>query len=194
MATTLKDIAARTGLSLPTVSHIMSERGGAYREETRQRVWAAAAQLGYRPNVSARAVRSGRYGNLILLMSPDPERSGLFPPLANGILDALDAHRQHLTISRLPDEQLTDEHFLPSVLRTWMGGRVVGRDLSLITFSDAPVSLTGLALDTYVVPMHGMGRRAVDVLLEKINRPRRRKSVVLPLDYVAGESLAGSKN
>ena len=121
MATTLKDIAIHTGLSLPTVSHILSDRGGAYREETRQRVLAAAEELGYRPNVSASAIRSGRFGNLILLMSPDPERSGLFPSLANGMLDALDEHALHLTISRLPDEKLTDEKFLPSVLRTWMG-------------------------------------------------------------------------
>lgn len=335
MATTLKDIAARTGLSLPTVSHILSDRGGAYRAETRRRVLAAAEQLGYRPNVSARAIRSGRFGNLILLMSPDPERSGLFPALAIGMLDALDAHAQHLTISRLPDEKLTDARFLPRVLRTWMGdgllilynariprrlvelierfripavwintdlphdsvypderdaayratrhllkvqpgpvyygdftypagapdahfsardrfegyrqavaearrpvlrmgaaqrverpdrlpflarwldqqpasagvlcvapstalplchaaalkGRVIGRDLSVITFGEAPVTVTGVALDTWVVPMQRMGHQAVELLLEKIKRPKRHASLLLPLTYVPGDSV-----
>ena len=120
MPVTLKDIAARTGLSLPTISHILSGRDTAYRATTRQKVLAAAEALGYRTNLSARAIRTGSFGNLALLMSSNPGRSGLFPALLDGIQSALDEHQLHLTISRLPDEKLTDPGFVPGILRTWM--------------------------------------------------------------------------
>src|SRR5258707_9103189 len=58
-AVTLKDIAAKCGVSITTVSRILNGRdtGVPIREETRQRVIAAAAELGYRPNLLARGLR-----------------------------------------------------------------------------------------------------------------------------------------
>lgn len=62
MAVTLKDIAEQTGVSTTTVSRILNgrETGVPIREETRQKVLMAAAQLGYRPNIMARALRGNR--------------------------------------------------------------------------------------------------------------------------------------
>jgi DNA-binding LacI/PurR family transcriptional regulator len=58
-AVTLKDIAAKCGVSITTVSRILNGRdtGVPIREDTRQRVIAAAAELGYRPNLLARGLR-----------------------------------------------------------------------------------------------------------------------------------------
>lgn len=56
---TLKEVAARAGVSLGMASRVMG-RYGYYSEETKQRVQAAARELGYRPNHVARALRSGR--------------------------------------------------------------------------------------------------------------------------------------
>ncbi len=62
MVATLKDIAERTGVSTTTVSRILNgrESGVPIREETRQKVLSAAAELGYRPNFMARALRGSR--------------------------------------------------------------------------------------------------------------------------------------
>lgn len=62
MVVTLKDIAQRAGVSVTTVSRILNgrESGLPIREETRQRVLAVAAELGYRPNLMARALRGSR--------------------------------------------------------------------------------------------------------------------------------------
>ncbi len=62
MAVTLKDIAERAGLSTTTVSRILNDRatGVPIREETRQKVIAIAAEMGYRPNIMARALRGNR--------------------------------------------------------------------------------------------------------------------------------------
>jgi len=61
-AVTLKDIAEKSGVSITTVSRILNNResGIPIREETRQRVMAVAAELGYKPNLLARGLRGSR--------------------------------------------------------------------------------------------------------------------------------------
>jgi DNA-binding LacI/PurR family transcriptional regulator len=54
---TTKDVAARAGVSQPTVSLVLSRSAQArVAPETRERVLKAAAELGYRPNVLARGL------------------------------------------------------------------------------------------------------------------------------------------
>ena len=59
---TLRDVAERTGVSITTVSRILNGRqsGVPVRDETRERILAAAAELGYKPNLLARALRGSR--------------------------------------------------------------------------------------------------------------------------------------
>ncbi len=59
MVVRLKDIAAQAGVSTTTVSRILNgrETGVPIREETRQKVLSIASELGYRPNMMARALR-----------------------------------------------------------------------------------------------------------------------------------------
>jgi DNA-binding LacI/PurR family transcriptional regulator len=58
----LRDVAERAGVSITTVSRILNgrETGVVIREETRARIVAAAAELGYKPNLLARALRGSR--------------------------------------------------------------------------------------------------------------------------------------
>jgi DNA-binding LacI/PurR family transcriptional regulator len=59
-AVTLKDIAEKAGVSITTVSRILNASYNAIpiREDTRQRVFAIASELGYKPNLFARGLRS----------------------------------------------------------------------------------------------------------------------------------------
>lgn len=61
---TLQDIAARAGVSKMTVSAVLSGRSKNVfvSDTTRERVLAMARELGYRPNVAARALSTGRTG------------------------------------------------------------------------------------------------------------------------------------
>src|SRR5690554_7927103 len=69
MAVTLQDIARNTGLSISTVSRALNaEKSPHAGEETRRKVFAAAAKLGYRPNLSARTLARGRSDNVALLL------------------------------------------------------------------------------------------------------------------------------
>jgi DNA-binding LacI/PurR family transcriptional regulator len=59
---TLRDVAEKAHVSITTVSRILNGRitGVPVREETRERIVAAASELGYRPNLLARALRGSR--------------------------------------------------------------------------------------------------------------------------------------
>jgi len=58
---TLRDVAVRTGLSVTTVSQVLSDAPGRrIAEPTRRRVRAAAAELSYRPNRLAQGLRLKR--------------------------------------------------------------------------------------------------------------------------------------
>lgn len=59
---TLRDVAHSSGVSITTVSRILNgrESGVPIREETRQRVLATAAEMGYKPNLLARGLRGSK--------------------------------------------------------------------------------------------------------------------------------------
>jgi DNA-binding LacI/PurR family transcriptional regulator len=61
-STTLRDVAEQSGVSVTTASRILNGRtsGIPIRDETRDRVLAAAADLGYKPNLLARGLRGSR--------------------------------------------------------------------------------------------------------------------------------------
>lgn len=67
---TLSDVAKQAGVSTATASFVLSGRDGqpAGSPATRRRVQQAAADLGYRPNQHARAIRTGRTGAVALAL------------------------------------------------------------------------------------------------------------------------------
>ncbi|GAA4180066.1 LacI family DNA-binding transcriptional regulator [Gryllotalpicola koreensis] len=65
---TLADVAARTGVAISTVSRALT-RPERVNAATRERISAAAAELGYSPNTAARALGSGRTRSVAILVS-----------------------------------------------------------------------------------------------------------------------------
>jgi len=68
MHVTLHDVAKLAGVSTKTVSRVVNDQGE-ISEATRQRVQAAIEQLGYRPNITARNLVSGRSDTLAVMAS-----------------------------------------------------------------------------------------------------------------------------
>lgn len=70
---TIDEVAARAGVARGTVSKVLS---GTYyaSTRTREKVLRAAAELGYRPNLAARALSKGRTFVLGLLIPYDPDQ------------------------------------------------------------------------------------------------------------------------
>ncbi len=70
MTVTLRDVAARAGVSLQTVSNVANGRSARVGEDTRAKVLAAIETLHYRPNAAARRLRKMPTGVLALAI-PD---------------------------------------------------------------------------------------------------------------------------
>lgn len=82
---TIRDVAKRAGVSSATVSHTIN--GTRHVEPaTRERVLAAIAEIGYRPNYLARGLRQRRTGTIGLII-PD-NTNPFFAEMARGIEDA----------------------------------------------------------------------------------------------------------
>ena len=88
LAPTIRDVAAAAGVSTATVSRAFG-RPDLLRPATVARVRAVADELGYLPNVVARALSTGRHGNIALVV-PDIANP-FFPPLMRGAQQAADA-------------------------------------------------------------------------------------------------------
>lgn len=89
MAVRLQDVAARAGVSVKTVSNVVN--GYVHvAPETRARVEAAVAELGYRPNLFARSLRGGRSG-IIALAIPELQVP-YFAELAQCVVKEAAAH------------------------------------------------------------------------------------------------------
>jgi DNA-binding LacI/PurR family transcriptional regulator len=112
------ELARYLGVTRLTVHRALNGQPGVGQAK-RQKIVQAARDLGYRPNAAARATVTGRFNAAALVLSTQSGRSTLFPGLVAGAADALAAHDMHLSIARLPDEKLTDEGYMPRVLREW---------------------------------------------------------------------------
>ncbi|MFF1894304.1 LacI family DNA-binding transcriptional regulator [Streptomyces sp. NPDC058206] len=75
---TIRDVAQAAGVHVSTVSRAFSA-SHLVKRETRERVLAIAAELGYQPNETARALTTGRTRNLGLIVSDIA--NPFFPPL-----------------------------------------------------------------------------------------------------------------
>ncbi len=70
MRVRLKDVAARAGVAVNTASTILNRRPNSWAsKETEERVFKAAAELGYRPNRAAVGLRHGRCNTIALLVA-----------------------------------------------------------------------------------------------------------------------------
>jgi DNA-binding LacI/PurR family transcriptional regulator len=77
MGVTIYDIAKEIGVSTATVSRVLSKKTDVMiSSETRKRVLHAAEELGYRPNISARALTTGKSYNIALFVPSIHERLG----------------------------------------------------------------------------------------------------------------------
>jgi LacI family transcriptional regulator len=82
---TIRDVAERAKVGTMTVSRVVN-RSGYVNAQTRSRVEAAIAELGYMPNESARNLRSRRSGTIALIVTDIT--NPFFTTIARGVEDA----------------------------------------------------------------------------------------------------------
>ncbi|MDA3960208.1 MAG: LacI family DNA-binding transcriptional regulator [Planctomycetota bacterium] len=152
---TLREVAAATGLSVATVSHILGgSRGDKFRQETRDLVATAAARLGYRASTAARSMRSGRTSSVALLLSTVQHRSQMPQELLVQLERGL-AHSGHqLLVSTISE---SDEADMPQVLAHWAA------DAFLVNYNSQVPDQVLEAIDAHRAPTVWLNcKRATD--------------------------------
>lgn len=98
---TLKDVAARAGVSLSTVSIVAKGQGDARKisAATQSRVRDAMAELGYVPNAAARRLREGNPRKTVALFWADDFREAMLARFLKGLHAAIDELKAEFDIS-----------------------------------------------------------------------------------------------
>lgn len=87
MSVKLEDIAKATGFSIPTVSRVLTRSNYPVSDATRQKILETAQSMGYRPNISARSLRTDRSTTIGIIV--DDLLSPFTPAIVRGIQDYL---------------------------------------------------------------------------------------------------------
>jgi DNA-binding LacI/PurR family transcriptional regulator len=144
MAVTAKDVAASLGVSLSTVSRALAD-SPRVAPDTRRRVRAAADRMGYRPNLAARSLMTGRHG-VIGVVIPDLGNP-FFATICKGIQQrALAA--DHMVFTADTDEDVEAEAEIMASLAARVDGVILcsprSDDDHILKMADrVPVVLVG---------------------------------------------------
>jgi LacI family transcriptional regulator len=146
---TISDVAERAGVDRAVVSKVLSNDASLrVRDETRERVRKAAADLGYRPNFHAQGLARARAGALGLLV---PDGNPLFLEIMAGVEEA--ATERGLLLSTA-----THRGDLPDRYRRLLRGGIV--DALLVSGLQAQVDTAELFRETQV-PVILVNRRSL---------------------------------
>lgn len=122
---TMYDVAKLAGVSQPTVSRVLNQNDTSVpiSDETRQRVLAAVEQLGYRPNVVARSLRTQRTQTVALLIAD--LSNGFYQLIARAVQDVARKFDYEVLISNSDHLYENEKHFCEIVLRRGVDGVIM---------------------------------------------------------------------
>lgn len=125
MSATLADIAKATGTSISTVSRVLTAAPAAKRisAATRARVVAAAREMGYRPNLLARSLRTRRTHTVALLVSDIA--NPWFGEIASDIEQALHRHGYSVIVCNSCEDAELEQEYLRLLPQKGIDGLII---------------------------------------------------------------------
>jgi DNA-binding LacI/PurR family transcriptional regulator len=177
MTVSLKDVARAAGVSIKTVSNVVNDYPFVS-AETRERVQGVISQLGYRPNLSARRLRSGRSG-LIALSVPEIA-APYFAELAEQVVAAAEKRGLTVLIDKTGGQRgheqlaaagirdnLVDGTIASPLAMTARDVETLGRTHALVLLGER---LSGVAVDHVAIDSVGAARTATTHLIDRGRR------------------------
>lgn len=139
----MHDVAKLAGVSQPTVSRVLNpnEFTAQISDETSQRVLEAVKQLGYRPNVVARSLRTQRTQMIALLIAD--LANAFYHHMARAVQDIARQYDYEVLISNSDHIYENEKHFCEIVLGRAVDGVIM-----------VPIHLTTADLAHYVSQTH----------------------------------------
>ena len=125
----IMDVAKQAGVSTASVSRVISGLPGVS-EETRTRVNAAVKSLGYRPDLAARRLRSGRTDTLGLIVSDI--RNPFFTEISRAVEDVAYQNRMRVLLCNADENPEKEAFYLEMMRDENVSGVILSPTLSLL--------------------------------------------------------------
>lgn len=183
MPVTLQQIADQAGVTRSQVSRVLNGRYKENRPAIARRaenIRQIAQNLGYRPNLAARSVTTGHFGQLAFVTCGDLGFDWFPPELLHGVHEASEKHGQRLMVSEMSAEQLADADNLPRLFRESsvdgmlinLDGKLSGGELEAFDALPVPIVLLNQKRNTRCVYPDEIagGRAAATHLLDEGRR------------------------
>lgn len=179
---TIKDIARSLCVSVSTVSRALTGDKN-IRRETREMIVEEARRLGYKRNPVAMNLKMGRTNTIGVIV---PEMHTPYAAtVVNGIQEVLYKKNQKVMIAESdenPDRELENLEMMEQFM-------VDGLIVSLCSYRRNMDMYLSPQITTMEPPLEEMGRRAAELVMEKINNPlAENKTVVLKTTMQCRES------
>lgn len=159
---TMQDVARLADVSQPTVSRVLNKTKTTIpvSKKTRDKVYAAVKELGYRPNMTARSLRTQRTQMISLLVADIT--SSFYHHIAQAVQAVAQAHDYDMLIAHSDHIYENEKRFCEAVIRRPVDGVImVPQHLTvddldeLITFTNAPIAVLGQHIDHPAIDVVG---------------------------------------
>jgi len=187
---TIKDVASRCGVHPSTVSRALSPAmSHLVAPEVTKRIRAAAAALGYRPNVTAAGLRTGRSG-LIGVLAPDIADPG-FPPVLSGITETLGAEGYATIVVDVGPDRSRQQELVDKLIARGVDGLV----LATVALNDPVVGhCIAASIPAVLVNRGDAGRRLPAVVTDDEAGMRLAVDHLVALGHVRIGHIAGPQH
>ena len=163
MATTIADVARRAGVSTATVSRVLSGVGSA-RPATRDRVEAAARELGFRPSDVARSLK--RQSTLTIGLLVSDIENPYFPQLVKAVEEAATAEGYAILLCSAGDDPDREASYLDILVERRVDGIIVAASTiglsqgAWLAHPPVPVALVNTSVPSSGLPSVASDNRA----------------------------------
>lgn len=150
----MRDVARLAGVSQPTVSRVLNDSSTSVpiSEETRQKVLEAVNALGYRPNMTARSLRTQQTKMIALLIADIS--NGFYHPIARSVQDVARHYGYDVLIANSDHRYDDEKMFCEAVIRRPVDGIIM-----------VPFHLTTEDLDRFIklvqTPVIALGEHVI---------------------------------
>lgn len=126
----IRDVAARAGVSVASVSRVLAGHPGV-REETRRRVLEAVKALDYRPDLAARRLRSRRTDTIGLIVADI--RNPFFTEVSRAVEDVTYERRMRLILCNTDEDPEREQSCLELMQDENVSGVILAASLRLLS-------------------------------------------------------------
>ena len=180
----IKDVAKAAGVSTATVSRVLA-KGLHVRPHVREKVLAAAAKLGYRPNLVARSLRAQRSKTIGLIVSD--VANPFFTAISRSVEDSAYAQGFSVLLGNTDEDPQREATYLDLMRDTNIAGIIFSPTRqTMARFASLPFDIPMVVIDRF------MPDAEVDaVLLDNVDAARRLATHLLENGYQRIGALFG---